>query len=415
MAEWKKGGRMKDLIIIGGGIIGGSSLYYLLEKGYKGKILVLEKNDALAQESTSLCAGGIRNIWSTTVNMEMTSYSIEHFKDFKNIFGVSIGFEQNGYLFTYYEDEWEDIVNFKPRWDEVGVNVELIPPVEIEALIPGIRAGVNHLDPDILEMVPISPIVGGLYGKDCAILNSTSAAEAYFKYSRDKYPDQVEISLNTEVHKIMIGGGEVKGVVTKKGKSIEAGAVLLASGAWSKKIFDDSDIPENLSIPVEPIKRMLFVVSPPKSANYSHIPLTIIDNGIYFRPEAENLIVGRADENQIPGFDTEPDRSYYEELINLYMQARIEGAEYSRIQNMWGGLYAVNTRDNNALIGEHPDFKNLYLSTGFSGHGVMEAPAAGLSIAEIIEEGEVKTIPEVKKLKVERIRKREFVKETIVI
>jgi glycine/D-amino acid oxidase-like deaminating enzyme len=101
--------------------------------------------------------------------------------------------------------------------------------------------------------------------------------------------------------------------------------------------------------------------------------------------------------------------------MNLYLQVRIPGSEYCRIQNMWGGLYAVNTEDHNALIGEHPDFENLFICTGFSGHGAMEAPAAGLSIAEIMEFGEAKTIPEANMLNVRRIRDRKLIKETIVI
>jgi len=406
---------MNDLVIIGGGIIGGASLYYLLEKGYDGNILVLEANDALAQKSTSLSAGGIRNIWSTTVNMKMTTYSINHFSEFKGRFGVSIGFERNGYLFTYYENEWKDIVNFKPRWDEAGVETALVSPEEIKEIIPGLRTSIDHLDSDILEMLSISPIVGGIFGKSCAILNTTTAATTYFEYSTDKCPEKVKVRLNTEVDKIIIKGGRVKGVLTKEGEMIGCEKVILASGAWSAEILKRSKIPEDQNIPVAPVKRMLFVVSQPKSGNYEKIPLTIIDNGVYFRPEALNLIVGRADENQSPGFNTEPDRSYYEDYVNLYLQARIEGAEYCRIQNMWGGLYAINTEDHNALIGEHPDIENLYLNTGFSGHGIMEAPAAGLSIAEIIADGEVRTIPEVNMLNFERIRKGELVKETIVI
>ena len=112
---------MSDLIIIGGGIIGGASLYYLLEKGYDGKILILERGDALAQESTSLSAGGVRNIWSTTVNMKMTSYSIKQFSEFKDRFGINIGFEMNGYLFTYYEKEWETLIEWIQLWLELVV------------------------------------------------------------------------------------------------------------------------------------------------------------------------------------------------------------------------------------------------------------------------------------------------------
>jgi FAD-dependent oxidoreductase domain-containing protein 1 len=407
---------MYDFIVVGGGIIGGSAIYHLLEKGYTGKILVLERNSALAQESTSLCAGGIRNVWSTEVNMKMTGYSIEHFKNFREKFGVSIGFEQNGYLFTYYENNWQDIVNYKTIWDKAGVNVELVAPEDIEYIVPNFKPGLNHLQENILKTFTVSPIVGGLFGKDCAIFNATTPAQTYFDFSKNKYSERLEIKLNKEVKKIIFENGKVVGVISRDEEKIFAGAVLLTAGAWSRQILDNSDVPDDLSIPVVPIKRVLYVIlSPANGKDYSKIPLTIIDNGVYFRPEGDNLVAGRADEKQGPGFDTEPSRSYYEDFMNLYLQVRIPGSEYCRIQNMWGGLYAVNTEDHNALIGEHPDFKNLFICTGFSGHGAMEAPAAGLSIAEIIESGEVSTIPEVSKLNVQRIRDNKLIEETIVL
>ena len=358
----------------------------------------------------------MRNIWSTEVNMKMTSYSIEHFKNFKHNFGVSIGFEQNGYLFTYYEKNWKDIVNFKPRWDKAGVNVELISPEDIKNIVPCFQPGVNHLKSDALKMLSVFPIAGGLFGRDCAIFNATTPAQIYFSLSKERHPNQVDIKLNTEVEKIIFDKGKAKGVIIRSGDEIFADKVLLTAGAWSRQILDNSDVPDNLSIPVVPVKRVLYVILPPLNGNkYDKIPLTIIDNAVYFRPEGENLVGGRADPEQLPGFDTKPDRSYYENFMNLYLQVRIPGAEYCRIKNMWGGLYAVNTEDHNALIGEHPDFKNLFLCTGFSGHGAMEAPAAGLSIAELIENGRITTIPEVSTLNVERIRKKELIKETIVI
>ena len=407
---------MYDIIVVGGGIIGGSAVYHLFDKGYSGRVLVLERNNALAQESTSLCAGGMRNIWSTEVNMKMTSYSIEHFNNFRENFGISIGFEQNGYLFTYYKKNWGDIVDFKPRWDKAGVNVELIPPEDIKNIVPGFIPGINRLGDNVSKMLSVFPVVGGLFGKDCAIFNATTPAQTYFSISKERHSNQIDIKLNSEVEKIVFDKGKVKGVMMKGGDRIFADKVLLTAGAWSRQVLDKSDVPDDLSIPIVPVKRVLYVVLPPLNGNkYNKIPLTIIDNGVYFRPEGDNLVAGRADPEQPPGFDTNPLRSYYEDLMNLYLQVRIPGSEYCRIKNMWGGLYAVNTEDHNALIGEHPDFENLFICTGFSGHGAMEAPAAGLSIAEIIENGEIKTIPEVIALNIKRIRDKKLIKETIVI
>jgi sarcosine oxidase len=50
----------------------------------------------------------------------------------------------------------------------------------------------------------------------------------------------------------------------------------------------------------------------------------------------------------------------------------------------WAGLYAVNTMDGNAILGEWPDISGLYLANGFSGHGLQQAPAVGRYISELI-------------------------------
>ena len=48
------------------------------------------------------------------------------------------------------------------------------------------------------------------------------------------------------------------------------------------------------------------------------------------------------------------------------------------------GLYAVNTLDGNAILGEWPELKGFYLANGFSGHGLQQAPAVGRYLSELI-------------------------------
>ena len=80
-----------DLIIIGGGIIGGSTLYHLMTLGFRGRVLVVEREDALSKGSTALSAGGFRNIWTTPINMRLTGYSIGKLKNFREELGFTIG------------------------------------------------------------------------------------------------------------------------------------------------------------------------------------------------------------------------------------------------------------------------------------------------------------------------------------
>ncbi len=409
---------MADIIIIGGGIIGGSILYNLYNQGFNGKVTIIEKNNQLAQASTSLSAGGFRNIWSTKVNLLLTNYSIKAFKRFQEELGANIGFEQIGYLFTFYKKDWQAVVDFKPQWDQYGVKVELLKPEEIEKFVPGYKYKVDHLSEEELEFLEMEEIAGGVFGPDCGSFNPTTAATRYFEYTKEKFSEKIDIKLNTEVKKIIFENNVAKGVELTNGEKLFAETIILAAGAWSGDLLKQSIDNEEYHIPVVPWKRQLFTVKMPNIENFEKIPMTIIDNGVYFKPEAGNLLVGRADNEQAFGYDTKPDVAYYEELMNYYMAARIPGMEYCRIiskNSIWGGLYAHNTKDKNALIGFHPDLENLFLATGFSGHGVMEAPAVGLSVAEKLVYGEYKTIKETEELSFERIKNNKLIKETIVI
>ncbi len=409
---------MDKIIIIGGGIIGGSILYHLYREGYQGKVVVLERKSQLSQESTSLSAGAFRNIWSTNVNLMLTNYSINAYKNFHKELGTNIGFEQIGYLFTYYEEEFKAIKDFKHVWDENGVRTELLKPEEIKNFVPGYIPTIDHIDPEVNEVLKMKPIAGGLFGPDCGVFNPTTASNRYFEYTKEKYPQKVEIKLNSEVKKIIFNNDETLGVELVDGTIIEGDLVILAAGAFSGDLLKKSVENEDYHIPVVPWKRMLFTVKMPNIEGFEKIPMTIIDNGVYFHPEKGNLIVGRADPKQPFGYDYTPDPKYYEEEMNYYMAARIPGMEYCRIissQSMWGGLYEHNTKDKNGIIGFHSNLKNLFIATGFSGHGVMEAPGVGISVAEKILKGEYKTIKGVEDLKFERFKNNQLIKETIVI
>lgn len=406
---------MDSILIIGGGIIGGSVLYHLYEFGFKGKTVLIEKDEALAQETTSLSAGAFRNIWSTEVNMKLTSFSIKKFKEAQKELGCSIGFEQRGYIFNYYKENFEKIKNFKPNLDRAGINSELLSPDEIKKIIPGFHPEIDHLDKEIIEYFNLEPIVGALFGTDCGFLNPTALAVGYFENAKKKNPEKINILLKTEVKKIIFNNNKVEGVITQNGDKITCDLCIITAGPWSAKILKDSGVPEEINIPIVPLKRMLFIVNPPPIDGILEIPFTIIDKGVYLKPEAMNLLIGKAKEDQQPGFDTTPEKEYYDDFVNMIMQARIDGAEYCRIQRMWGGLYEHNTKDKNGIVSFHSEFSNLFIAAGFSGHGIMEAPAVGLSVAEKILFNEFRTIPEIAALDFRRFKENKLVIETIVI
>jgi len=403
-----------DLIIIGGGIIGTAVLWNLKAQGFKGTVALLERGDALAEETSAKSAGAFRNLWGSRINMQMATHSINLLSTFEKDFAIPIGFHQHGYLFTFYAEPWEKIRSYKPTFDETGVRAELLSPEEIERMVPGLRTGVEHMDPDIVEFAGFEPVVGGLYGPDCGSFDPSAAAKGYAERTQREFADSAQIHLRTEVKRILFEGGKVKAVELSNQRRIGTGGVILAAGPWSAQLLAASGLREDENLPVDPIKRQLFITNLPDIPGYDEIPLVIIDRGIYFKYETGNLQIGRADPEQAPGFDQEASLAYYRDEIGPYMQERIPGTEHCNVKSMWAGLYTVTRADHNGILGAHPAYEGLYLACGWSGHGAMVAPAASLALAELITHGEYKTI-DARPLRFERFAENDLVVEEIVI
>jgi glycine/D-amino acid oxidase-like deaminating enzyme len=74
------------------------------------------------------------------------------------------------------------------------------------------------------------------------------------------------------------------------------------------------------------------------------------------------------------------------------LATRIPAMQALRLQRAWAGHYEVNTLDHNGVVGGHDELTNLIFATGFSGHGVMHAPAVGRGVAELIMLGGFRAI-----------------------
>lgn len=95
--EMKNLKRTAEVVIIGGGIMGVSTAYYLAKRGC-GEVVILEK-DLIAQASTGLSVGGIRQQFSNPANIRLSQESIRVYECFMEEFGVDINFRKKGYLF----------------------------------------------------------------------------------------------------------------------------------------------------------------------------------------------------------------------------------------------------------------------------------------------------------------------------
>lgn len=382
---------MFDLVVVGAGIGGGSLVYNLLDQGFRGSILVVDRGEGVASGPTGHSAGGFRNLWTTTINLLICNRSIEILRDFQQHVGCSIGFRPCGYLFCHGPRSWSGVPRAAEFWAAHGVRFELWEPEQMEGCIPGLQCGVQAMDAEVREVLGLEPLVGGVFGLDCGCFDPSQAASGYFQSACRDFPVRPFVQFCTEAEAIQFEGDRVCGIRLRSGgvdEMVGAGIVALCSGPWTNELLRRSGVAENHLLPILSQKRMLFVSDfPSPDPRWAEIPLTVIDRGIYFKAEGDRLLMGKAKPDTPHGFDTTLEPDYYREEINLIMQERLPAAARCRLQTGWASLYDTTSPDHNAIVGWHEAHPGLLLQAGYSGHGAMESPAVGEALASLILTG----------------------------
>jgi len=198
----------------------------------------------------------------------------------------------------------------------------------------------------------------------------------------------------------------VRGVQLKSGKKMTAKFVVNCAGAWAAEIARSAGI----DLPVQPVKRQVFALDT-KIKPKAPLPLTVLPSGLYFRSETGGLILlGKSMQEDPVGFDFSWDDKRFTDLLWLELADFVPAFDTLKLIRGWAGLYAVNTLDGNAILGEWPELKGLFLANGFSGHGLQQGPAVGRYLAELIT-GRTPTL-DLSKFGPERILKRHPLSES---
>jgi sarcosine oxidase subunit beta len=348
-----------DAVIIGGGIIGLSAAYQLARLKY-GKIILLEKEMFLGTGATAKCAGGVRAQFSTKVNIEMSMKSEEMLVNFENETGFPIVFDQNGYMFLLSNDE--ELANFSKAvalQKSLGLEVELIDPDDIKKIAPPVRTD------DILKAT---------FCKSDGIADPGDMINGYSSAARK---EGVEILTETEVTGLKSENGKITAIITNNGE-IQTNTAVNAAGPYAKVIAKMLDI----DLPVEPIRRQIVTTGALDYIKPSFPMVVDVSSGLYFHKESPGLLLGWADPSVEPGFDESVDPEYTDNILMKALE-RVPPLETAEIAKSWAGLYET-TPDHHAIIGWAGEIEGLFLINGFSGHGMMHAPAAGLVSAEAI-------------------------------
>jgi len=343
-----------EVVVIGGGVVGASIAFHLAEADVD--VTLVEKSE-LGAGSTSKAAGGLRTIFSDDLNIEIALRSIEAYRNFSLRPGHDVDFKVHGYLILISKED--DLKNFQEIvkcQNKFGISSRIIS-VE-EALI-------------INPMISPDGLIAALYSPQDAQCSPEGAVMGYAQGARRR---GAKIIQGEGVREIETAADSIGAVITER-RRISTSTIVIAAGVWSPQIGEMV----GLTIPVLPYKREI-VITDPLGQHWSGLPETLpmtidFSSTLSWRPEGGALLIGFSDERVDAGFDTTRDPRYIEKLAELALH-RIPITSELGIGKGWAGLYDTSP-DNNALIGEARSPRRVLYATGFSGHGVMQAPAVG--------------------------------------
>jgi sarcosine oxidase, subunit beta len=353
-----------DIVLIGGGIVASSVAYHLVSAGCKN-VLVLERESAQGKGSTGKSMGGVRAQFSTPVNIEMSLYSIPFYATFDERLGYPCGYRPQGYLFCATHEKHLAYVraNYEKQVALGLKDVRLVEADEIRAMFPLLRS---------------DDIIGGSFCSTDGFVDPYSAMTGFVTWATDHGAVLWKNARVTAIAK-RNGGFEI---ATTRG-NVSANKVVNCAGAWAAGIASMVGI----ELPVEPLRRMLVPTEP--FDQFPHTAPMIIDmsNGFHFRPEGLGFLMAWNDPEETPGYKMEFEPSFIEKIL-LRAADRVPIFENLPVnpKRAWAGLYEM-TPDHHPILGESPDLPGFYFANGFSGHGVMHAPATGKILSDLLLTG----------------------------
>jgi glycine/D-amino acid oxidase-like deaminating enzyme len=367
----------KQVVIIGGGAVGSAIAYFTLsDPAFKGTVTVVERDPAYARASSALSASSIRQQFSTAINIELGKFGIGFLREAGQRLAVGdehpdIGLREPGYLFLASGAGMAILEENHRLQRMLGADVALLDPDALEARFPwlstdGVAAGSL-----------------GLSGEGW--FDGYSLLQAYRRKARSLGATYVA----AEACGFEREGARIRAVRLADGTALACDVAVNAAGPWARAPAEWL----GFDLPVRARRRSVFVFTCPTPIE--NAPLVIDPSGVYFRPEGRGQFI--CGTSPVPGDDPDdlplhPEHTLFEEVIWPILAARVPAFEALRQTSAWAGYYEYNTFDCNGIVGFHPEFGNLVLANGFSGHGLQQSPAVGRGVAELLTHGAYVTL-----------------------
>ena len=365
-------------VVIGGGVVGVSTLYHLAAKGWDDSILLERKS--LTSGST-WHAAGLLPLFNMSYSVgQIHKYSVRFYQELQDETGMDVGFRKvSNIRLASTQDRMDEYLQYKGVADTIGVEVNVLSPQEIK---------------DCWPLVSTENLIGAIQHPEDGYIQPADLTQAFAKGARDK---GAKIEINTNVISIKRSPNDTWIVETDKGH-IECEHVISCSGNFARK----TGKMVGLDLPVIPVEHQYIVteqhplIKDRKDKNLPELGvLRDSDASWYMREEAGGLILGPYEQGAPACYVDGPDENSEYELFQEDLDRisdHIESAIFRvpifgevGVKKVYNGAIAY-TPDGSPIIGPAWGLKNFWINEGHS-FGVTAAGGAGWQLAEWIVNG----------------------------
>ena len=371
-----------DVIIIGGGIVGCATAYYLAKSGTK-QVIVLEASKSIGHGGSCRNGGGVRQSGRDVRELPYAMYGIQHlWPTLSEELGVDVESTQKGNLrLGKTQAHLEKLQKLAYNAKAVGLGVEMVDAKEVQEICP-------YLSKDI---------IGASWCPTDGHANPLTTTLGYYKRSLEmgvSYYTDAKVAMLKKVR------GKVHQVILTDGTVFEGEHIVLCAGYESRAIARTVGV----DLPMTKLIDEMFVTE--MQPHMFDIMLGTASADFYGHQAHHGSFVFGSECGYEEVTDMEDPSKLYTNAMTLSASCRavmdyVPCLKGAKVVRSWCG-WLDNAFDGVPFIGDCKDAEGLTVACGFTGHGFGTAPAVGLMLSQIVH-GE-KTVVDISALAPSRFK-----------
>jgi sarcosine oxidase subunit beta len=378
-----------DILIVGGGVMG-VSIAHALAARKVGRVVVLEKS-FLGAGSSGKSGAIIRQHYSNRLTAAMAQKSLRVFEHFDEIVGGPAVFTHTGMVLVVKQNDRAGLEANLAMQQELGIDVRLASAQDLADIDPNARLAEDEV---------------AAYEAEAGYVEAVQVVASFADAAGREGAD---IRQGVEVQRVVVEGGRVVGAETNEGR-YHCKTVILATGPWAVQLAKEAGV----RLPVQACRTQVALFRRPPDLGRRGVVYGDFVQGLYFKPTHGEIIHAGSIGGEEVNDPVDPDR--YNEAADGEWLPQVRQRLSRRYPSMhrgygrggYGALYAI-TPDWHPILDRCPGLEGAYCAVGFSGHGFKMSPIVGTLMAELVVDGEAKTL-DIRPLRLARFEENDLVK-----